>query len=264
MKNPIQQRIHAEAVIRIAQQLLGMKHFSAVALLMVAVFFLGAGWLPDGVTNLFLPNGDRQAGLFQLGGATLVFVSFGILVRQKLKEVHRVKVVAAIPPSARVLIIFLSTVRQDVLTAIEQNQPSCLLGNSWEMPYLAINHHAERLEELYVFTSPGDNGSHRQFGHFTRAISSLFSSLKIHELTGEGIDFEDVAAIHECLDKLYEQLDHRGIYGEHDVILDITGGQKTNSIAGAMATLAEGRKFQYVSTVNKQKVQCYDLVVEKM
>jgi len=129
------------------------------------------------------------------------------------------------------------------------------------MPLLAIRHHAERLEQLYVFTSSGESGTHHQFQRFHTIVAAAFPKLKVIELTGEGTDFENMAEVHKELDRLYDQFDHLKSYGADDIMLDITGGQKPNSIAGALATLAEGRRFQYVSTVNK-KVLCYDLVVD--
>ena len=43
-----------------------------------------------------------------------------------------------------------------------------------------------------------------------------------------------------------------------EVLVDITGGKKTNSIAGGIATLAMGRMFQYIGTNDKQ-VTAYDV-----
>jgi len=131
------------------------------------------------------------------------------------------------------------------------------------MPFLAIRYHIERLEELYVFTSSGDSGTHHQYRCFHNVVTSNYPKLKIIELTGEGTDFENMAEVHKELDQLYAQLDSLHTFTADDIILDITGGQKPNSIAGALATLAEGRRFQYVSTVNK-KVLCYDLVVDSV
>jgi len=74
MKNPIQQHIQIDAVKKVAHQFLGMEQFSLVALFMVAVFFLGAGWLPDAVTNLLLPGGTSKAGWCQLAGSSAIFI----------------------------------------------------------------------------------------------------------------------------------------------------------------------------------------------
>lgn len=270
MQNPIQQRIHIQALKKVAQQFLGMERFNPMGLLMVVLFFLGAGWLPDAVTNLLLPGGNTLAGVFQLTGSAAVFFTFGWIVARKVKEVQQVRVISAIPPSARNLIIFLSTPNPDHMAAIKSSvesgnvSPGIFTKTSWEMPYLAIKHHAERLEELYVFTSSGARGSHQLFDCFKTACKHLFPGIIVQELDEHGIDFEDIEIVHNKLDALYAAFDERNIYGPQDVMIDITGGQKPNSIAGAMATLSEGRRFQYVSKKDdSNQVLSYDLVIEK-
>ncbi|HIJ96604.1 MAG TPA: hypothetical protein HPP94_12870 [Desulfuromonadales bacterium] len=268
MNNPIQQRIHAETVKKVAQQFLGMQQFSLFGIFMVALFFLGAGWLPDAGTNLLLPGGNRASGIWQLLGSVLTFSAFGLVIRHKIKEKQHVRVVSEVPPSARVLILFLSSLSEKQIQIFNEASGSggvsadMIAGTSWEMPYLAIKHHAERLEQVHVFTSSGSRGSHQHFACFREIMSALFSGIRIVELNNLGIDFEDIETVHDHLDKLYEQFDTTDSFGPHDVMLDVTGGQKTNSIAGAMATLSEGRKFQYVSTNNKEKVLSYDMVIE--
>jgi len=44
----------------------------------------------------------------------------------------------------------------------------------------------------------------------------------------------------------------------YDVLVDITGGQKVPTVAGAAVALADGRHFQYVSTHDYQ-VRTYDV-----
>lgn len=266
MKNPIQQHIQVDAVKKVAHQFLGMENFSLIALLMAALFFLGAGWLPDAGTNLLLPGGQKMVGIYQLTGSLIVFSVFGLVISHKIKHQQQVKIVVSSPPSARILIIFLSSCNKQLLETLKCQEtallPEEIEGTSWEMPLLAIRHHAERLEQLYVFTSSGEQGTHQQFNCFHRIVSTAYPKLKIIELTGEGTDFEDMATIYDETDKLYERLDRTGIYASDDIILDITGGQKTNSIAAALATQADGRKFQYVSTKSKQ-VRSFDLVIEQ-
>lgn len=268
-RNPIQQRIHAEAVKRVAHQFLGMEHFSIWALVAAAAFFWGAGWLPDAFTNLLLPRGEKIAGLIQLAGSVSIFTIFGLILRHKMNEVQQVRVVHSVPAAARVLVLFLSTITAEQTAALERAvadgtfSPESLKKSSWEMPYLAILHHAQRLQNIFVITSAGERGTHLLLPLFTTVVGILFPKVTIEAVLEQGIDFEDVAAVHRAIDELYARLDETRIYGPQDIMVDITGGQKTNSIAAAMATLAEGRRFQYVSTRNTDNVLCYDMVVEK-
>jgi hypothetical protein len=266
MKNPIQQQIQIDVVKKVAHQFLGMEHFSLFGLLMVVLFFLGAGWLPDAGTNLLLPGGTRAVGWWQLSGSFAIFSIFGLLIRHSILHRQQVKIVAGTPPAARILIIFLSSCDKRLWEAFQRGctlpTPEQLLGTSWEMPLLAIRHHLPRLEQLYVFTSAGEKGTHQQFTLFHQILAGNYPELQTIELTGEGTDFENMAEVHRELDQLYARFDSLSAFTADDIMLDITGGQKSNSIAGALATLAEGRQFQYISTVTKQ-VLSYDLVIDQ-
>lgn len=269
MKNPIQQRIQADAIKKAAQSFFGTENFSNYAVLCAILFFLAAGWLPDAVGNLFFPDGNRLNGMIQIFFSLGIFGMFAGYLQKEIRQVERIKVLATVPASVRVLVIFLSNLPPAVLGNIrasledETISPDMLVGKNWEMPLLAVKHHAERLEKLYVFTSSEETGSHQQFPLFRQILNRFYPELQIEEVTSEGINFEEIDLVHNRLDKLYDELDGKKEYGPNDILVDITGGQKTNSIAGAMTTLAEGRKFQYVSTKNKEKVLCYDLIVEK-
>ncbi len=48
---------------------------------------------------------------------------------------------------------------------------------------------------------------------------------------------------------------------EEDIIIDVTGGQKTTSIAGAVITLNSQVSFQYVQTNEPYKIMAYDVMI---
>lgn len=73
-------------------------------------------------------------------------------------------------------------------------------------------------------------------------------------MTSNGVDFKDVKEVFNVIEDFYKRPDIK----PKDVLVDITGGQKTNSIAGGIATLAVGRRFQYIGTNDKQ-VNAYDV-----
>lgn len=49
---------------------------------------------------------------------------------------------------------------------------------------------------------------------------------------------------------------------ENDIIIDVTGGQKTASIAASLATLHNKVTFQYVQTNPPYEVFAYDVISE--
>lgn len=266
-ESPVLRKLQSDAVKRAASNFLGMHNFSWIALASSMGFFWAAGWIPDAITNLALEDGKHLIGLTQLGFSLCVFSFFGWQINRKIEEVEKIRVDVTEPQKAKVLVVFLSSIprQQDrdklFNTACDASEiPALLAGTSWEMPYLATLYHMPRLEHLHVITSGGSNGTCLQFGYFAAIINKLFPGLKVTQMDEQGLNFEDIAQVHKAIDKFYDQYDNRPDFAKHDVIVDITGGQKTNSIAAAMATLADGRKFQYVSTTTK-KVESFDLII---
>jgi hypothetical protein len=49
---------------------------------------------------------------------------------------------------------------------------------------------------------------------------------------------------------------------ERDIIIDVTGGFKTTSIAGASITFNSQVTFQYVQTLPPNEVYAYDVVYQ--
>jgi hypothetical protein len=73
-------------------------------------------------------------------------------------------------------------------------------------------------------------------------------------LARAGVVFRRTHDIAELLDLIE---DSRGLRAS-DILIDVTGGQKPTSIAGAAVALAEGRCIQYVST-RDYRVRVYDV-----
>lgn len=65
-----------------------------------------------------------------------------------------------------------------------------------------------------------------------------------------GVNFEDAPILVEAIDGAYHELSQ--IYAAKRILIDVTGGHKITTVAGAAVSLAEGRLFQYVSTLDKQ------------
>lgn len=73
----------------------------------------------------------------------------------------------------------------------------------------------------------------------------------------QGVDFEDAKQLVEAIELAHDLLRARDI-AAYDILIDITGGQKPPTVAGAAVSLAEGRRFQYVS-MHDYKVLTYDV-----
>lgn len=178
------------------------------------------------------------------------------------------------PPKAKALILYLSTLRDpaqrkqtDAITGIDDFRTR-LGGTAWRMPIEAIAHHLPRLQRVIIISSSGKHGSHCQYQQFKQLCGRLFSDgPRIDDLAEldsswtAGIDFNDVERLTAATDDAHRLLEQSGLR-QHDILIDVTGGQKTNSIAGAAVALAEGRAIQYVShqrDTDSYKVVVYDV-----
>ncbi|MFN3479889.1 MAG: hypothetical protein ACK415_05840 [Thermodesulfovibrionales bacterium] len=276
MRNPVQKRLQTETLIRLSETFLGKKNFSWWAIIYAALVFLVSGWFPDGIAELLrvsmggLFEKEWFSGIYKILFSLVVMSCIGFILKRAIKK-HTGKVEVEIKqsPYVKVLAIFLSILsikretQEKELKVIEDALSKGTLDETafnnkpWEMPIIAIKHHIPTLEFLYVFTSSGENGSSKLMPVFTKVINSLFPKIKVKEFTEGGIDFENVREVFGRVEELYQDLKEKGV-ADKEVIIDITGGQKPNTIAGAMATLAFGRKFQYVSTIYKT-VNSYDI-----
>jgi len=236
----------------------------------VLVFFLSliAGWFPDGLNELM--EGHTKKGLFML------LVSFGLLafilfLGKKVIGASKYSVVQEEPRKRRALILFLSPVwrneeAESLLKELSAPGPveeklekiNQTAFKSWRMPAEAVKYHLPKLEAITVITS---EKSSPHFPTFTRLLRALFGErLRVEEVKVSS--FEDFKEVEEALERAYSRLKEAG-YGEREVILDITGGQKIVSIVGALLSLYGRREFQYVST-NDYSVKSYDVEVVKV
>lgn len=268
MHNPVKQRIEAERLKRVAETLVGSKNFSWHALFYLLLVFLVSSWLPDGIVDLTkaaIVSGKPELveGLLKVVVSVIIVLFMGIQLKKAMQKSGQVEVLGLKPPSnMKILGIFLSPIGKTSIDVIERAvrdghfSGDMLAGTPWEMALKAVDYCRE-LEMLLVITSSGKDGTCTQMPLFGQIINLLRPDIEVKELVEGGINFEDVPAVFKATEEIYEIAAVRGVPGEA-VIVDVTGGQKTNSIAAAIATLSVGRKFQYVSTRDKE-VRAYDV-----
>lgn len=134
-------------------------------------------------------------------------------------------------------------------------------GQNWQMPVAAIRHHVQKgkLRKVRLICSAGspqNSGSAAQFDIFSQIVANLIGpGVSVEKLDGNGIDFEDCAAISKAIQIARDRFRKEGI----DYLIDVTGGQKTTTAIGAALTLEMGEQFQYVST-HSYEVKAYDVL----
>ncbi|MGC8555268.1 MAG: hypothetical protein ACP5NA_07275, partial [Candidatus Acidulodesulfobacterium sp.] len=95
-------------------------------------------------------------------------------------------------------------------------------------------------------------------------LDESFSKEKINNIA---VDFEQFEDVYKIFIKIINKIQEIGKqYGkeimEHEIAIDITGGQKPISIAGALATLNRKTRIIYVNTNNKTEIKEIDAVIQ--
>lgn len=268
------------------EKLIGSKNFGLKAFFYACLVIVIGSWIPELITRLLeyiqeilLLNGNT-IWIIKLVLTILIMLYFFISVKKVIHDRSQIKVIRGKPSPHKILVVFLSTLgsktnmQKDNLKKLEENLEKNLIWKEilyekcpWEMPLISIEHHQEKLQKLYVITSKqdkinDDQGSSVAFPLFKELALKVKPGLQIEELTTNGIDFEDIEVVFNLIQAFYQRDDIRQIEKKgNGVIIDITGGQKTNSIVGAIATLSTERQFQYVSTRTKE-VYSYDVAIQ--
>jgi len=251
-----------------------------------------AGWIPDGLATIFFEKNKLQGFIMLIFALTVLFILIflGYILRHSLEWVFE----EYEPNPKKGLILFLSPLSEkklpekaspkeifleyfeklkkenitldklEIKLINKQRSEAANKLGSWAMPTKAIQHHRKNLQKVIVLTS---ETSSEQFPLFKEFIEIIYPTLKgkIEEIEvkpkKENISlknsFEDLEAVAEAVNKAYKELENEKI-DARDVIIDVTGGQKSNSIAAAILTVLDNKEFQYISTVD-YKLRAYDV-----
>lgn len=268
----IRQRIYSEHIRHVAAGVFGPKNTSWYAIIYAAIVLITIAWLPDGISDLIdydWSGSDWLHSSYKFLVSVSILVFLGLQIQRVKGDSERLEVVKKSPQQVKALGIFLSTVGRDLESTQKERirieaalnksdfSTSVFLEKPWEMPLKAIEYHKQRLEVLYVFTSSGEMGSTGLLNLFSKVVKRLYPALLIRSVIQDGINFEDVKQVFTVVESFYTRSKIDG-YQESDIIVDVTGGQKPNSIGASIATLITGRKFQYISTGSKE-VLAYDV-----
>jgi hypothetical protein len=143
---------------------------------------------------------------------------------------------------------------------------------SWRMPLEAVGWHVNRLKKIVVIPSCDDpihtakrDGTFRNLPNFRLVLNWFLpipEQVEIRDATQPpfdrqaGVDFERLQDLFDVLDEAIQWLNGEGVK-DHEIMIDITGGQKVPGVAGAAVALGDRRRFQYVST-RDYRVHSYD------
>lgn len=191
-----------------------------------------------------------------------------------------------LPEKARGMIIFLSpkgvdrnskqpytSIIQEIIAGtkkidLEKNTYQESIPDSpWRIVLDSVKYHLPVLEQLIFIPSKGEKGTCNISGDFMAFMQEAVSphSLKITLLNSfrDGVDYEDMDELVSAIEDAHQYMENEMKITANEVLIDITGGQKVTTIAGAIVALGEGRKFQYVST-NDYSIKTYDVEYESL
>lgn len=187
---------------------------------------------------------------------------------------------------------------EEILIKSPNNDENSKKFINWQMPLISIyrniklENETKGIEQVWLIGSTGEKGSANQLKLFAKILftffkdrfdiyvydkkhnkdikieqeklDSIFSAENIKDIA---IDFERFEDVYEIFNKIINKIQEIGKQDgkeikEHEIAIDITGGQKPISIAGALATLNRKTRIIYVNTNNKTEIKEIDAIVQ--
>ena len=236
-----------------------------ISALGLAVLPIVTNWVSEIVKNVWLGgvgsiSGDAILALVLLVLIILAAIWMFVRLSSALLRVH-IRSVAVTPHAA--LITLMSD--QSNLTLDEstsrwqynnQEMPAGLddicdsrriiPGLKWQQNLRAARHHRAVLKWICLVGSGGPKGSAKDLAVAAKLFQTYFpGTIIVTTLTDGAPDFENLEETRNALLKVIDDCP----YEEKDIVIDITGGQKTASVAAALVTLdRRDLVFQYVGT----------------
>ena len=143
---------------------------------------------------------------------------------------------------------------------------------NWQQLLRGLKPHKKTLKYVYLIGSKdtiqkdgsSKDGSFKFMKHATALIKKYFPDIKVFDSdisSNTAIDFEDINMLINRINDAVNTFKEQGL-NEKNIIIDVTGGPKPTSIAGAIVTLNSDVTFQYVQTNPDFKTLAYDVTVQ--
>lgn len=130
---------------------------------------------------------------------------------------------------------------------------------NWQQMLRALVPHRTMLNRIYLIGSK-DAGGKGSFSHLPLCWNILHQYAGQAEVYQEPpVDFQQFDQVVRAVNTIVEREIECGTR-ETDILVDVTGGTKTASIAAASVTLSSQVKFQYVETEAPYQVIVYDTI----
>lgn len=128
---------------------------------------------------------------------------------------------------------------------------------NWQQLMRALIPHLNYLKEVRLIGSPDRPDKDGQIVKGSKfyaekakiLVNTYYPDVEVN-IHPKAVDFEDFNALKSELNEIMTDLKKKNKYSADQIIMDVTGGQKTASIAAATVTLSSQMNFQYVRTVD--------------
>jgi hypothetical protein len=243
---------------------------------LVIIFIICSSWIADGVawfiSLLFLAIFNISFANYIESIKLVLSILFFIYIYNKLKKIkfpinfNVQEKEADTLNGFKGLIIFLSTpsknlTSDDIRNLIKENKDKPNLGQNnfnWENYYLIIKEFKNNLEYIYVIVSKDSSKYEDVFKDYINQVVDFKGKIIF---STNPIDFDDLRSSIDQINYSYNKLIKEHGLKENEIIIDITGGQKIQSAAGAFYSSSYDRYFCYLST-NKRKLKIFDAIIE--
>ena len=127
----------------------------------------------------------------------------------------------------------------------------------------AVRPHAKAgLQQVFLLGSAGNQGSARLRTKYAAVLRQYAPDITVH-VDSPAIDFENIDDMYKAIADTLKGIVGGDETAAADIVVDVTGGQKTASIAAALSTLKhENLEFQYVSTLDDFDVLTFNMITE--
>jgi len=251
------------------------------ALLTLVLSGVGGNAIYEVLTKIWVSEFESNRGIVALGVVSALAVSFLVLFLNRrafqgirslrqgpIKKPHPCLILFVSPPGRAVFAEEPFSVAVDGIKLLNTLDYDIELLNGtrwpWQQMLRGLRPHRKNdtLINVYLIGSSKTElpGTFDSLPNAVQMIKHYFPYATV-ECYEEPVHFEEFDAIVDVLSDVIRTLKSKG-YKEKQIIVDVTGGQKITSIAGAVVTFNSGVTFQYVQTDKPYDVLKYDVVVE--
>lgn len=249
-------------------------------LLFAALAVVSAGWASDALKGetLFVGwwGGAERWKLVTMAASLVLFAAATVALYVRRQELLGVHALYENPARARSAIVFTIsppgklTVRVEDGVAVEvagagrnisvtgnlETDISALAGSNWPWQQIlrGLHPHVDTVSWVYLIGS----AETRPHLESVRALVQAYlphvpaHQIRCHERPAP---FDEVRLMMNEYDDAIRFLNSQGV-NEPRITIDVTGGLKTTSVAGAMMTVSKSVVFQYVHTTDARVIEC--------